>query len=89
MNHMIFTYLLLINAIGFAIMLLDKHYAKIKHWRIRESTLLTVAAIGGSLGALLGMQVAHHKTRKIKFQLLVPLFLLAHGLLLLRFFNIL
>ena len=48
-------YLLLINAAGFALMLIDKYRAKKKMWRISEATLLIVAAIGGSLGSLLGI----------------------------------
>lgn len=85
MHYLFPFYLFTINAVGFVIMLLDKHYAKINHWRIRESTLLTVAAIGGSLGSLLGMQVARHKTQKLKFKFFVPLFLLLHCFLILWF----
>lgn len=44
-----------------------------------ERTLLLIAAIGGSLGSLLGMLVAHHKTRKAKFYILVPLLLVLHA----------
>lgn len=78
MQHIVPLYLLLINAAAFAIMCLDKHYAKTGHWRIPEATLLAAAALGGSLGALLGMQLARHKTRKWKFRILVPLFLCLH-----------
>ena len=78
MQYIVPLYLLLINAAAFAIMCLDKHYAKTGHWRIPEATLLAAAALGGSLGALLGMQLARHKTRKWKFRILVPLFLCLH-----------
>ena len=44
-----------------------------------ERTLLLIAAIGGSLGSLLGMLIAHHKTRKPKFYILVPLLLVLHA----------
>ena len=40
-----------------------------------EAQLLAVAAIGGSVGAILGMQFFHHKTRKWKFRVGVPLIL--------------
>ncbi|MEA4964445.1 MAG: DUF1294 domain-containing protein [Oscillospiraceae bacterium] len=74
--------LLLINALGFLNMYLDKRKARTGAWRIPERTLLLAAFLGGSLGTLLGMLVFHHKTRKLKFQILVPLFLLLHlGLL--------
>lgn len=60
-------YLVTINALGFLIMLADKEKAKKRLWRIPEATLLTVAALGGSIGCLAGMKVFHHKTRKPKF----------------------
>ena len=68
-------YLLLINAAGLVIMCLDKLFAKKGVRRVPERTLLLIAFLGGSLGSLLGMLLAHHKTRKPKFYLLVPLFL--------------
>ena len=68
-------YLLIINALGFVIMLADKQRSRKKLWRIPDSTLLTVAALGGSIGALAGMRVFHHKTRKRKFTLGIPLIL--------------
>ena len=55
MNKLLIAYLLLINALGFGLMLLDKWKAKKNRWRIRESTLMLVAALGGSVGSLLGM----------------------------------
>ena len=51
--------------------------AKQGSWRISEVTLLTLAIIGGSIGALLGMQVWHHKTMHKKFKYGLPLILLA------------
>lgn len=65
-------YLLLINAVGFFIMLADKQKARKNLWRIPESTLLTVALIGGSIGSYAGMRVFHHKTRKPKFSIGIP-----------------
>ena len=58
---------------------LDKYKAKKNLWRIPERGLLCVAFFGGSLGSLLGMYSAHHKTKHLKFQFLFPLFLLMHG----------
>lgn len=69
-------YLLIINAIGFVIMLIDKKKAKKGAWRIPEATLMTIAIVGGSLGSLLGMYHFHHKTRHIKFTLGIPVILL-------------
>ena len=68
-------YLLLINAAGLALMLVDKWKAKKNRWRVRESTLLMVAALGGSVGCLIGMYLFRHKTRHLKFTLGIPLIL--------------
>ena len=68
-------YLLLINALGFLLMLIDKWKAKHNRWRIPEATLMGVAAIGGSIGSLVGMYTFRHKTKHIKFTLGIPLIL--------------
>lgn len=78
---MILLYLLIINALGFLLMLSDKLRAKKHRWRIPEATLLTVAALGGSLGCLLGMYVFRHKTRKPKFYIGIPAMLAVQVLL--------
>ena len=74
-------YLLIINAAGFLLMLVDKWKAKKNRWRIRESTLLLVAALGGSVGSLAGMYLFRHKTQHLKFTLGVPLILAAQCLI--------
>ena len=68
-------YLLLINALAFLLMLIDKYKAKKNLWRIRESTLLLIAVIGGSIGALAGMYTFRHKTKPLKFTLGIPVIL--------------
>ena len=65
-------YLLIINAVGFTLMLVDKSRAKRNRWRIRESTLMTVAALGGGVGSLVGMYTVRHKTHHQKFTLGIP-----------------
>ncbi|MGM9659127.1 MAG: DUF1294 domain-containing protein [Faecousia sp.] len=77
MTKLILLYLLIINALGFLLMLVDKLKAKKNRWRIRESTLITVAALGGSVGSLLGMYTFRHKTQHLKFTLGIPLILAA------------
>ena len=72
----ILLYLLLINAAGFILMLVDKFKAKKNLWRIPEATLMTVAALGGSIGSLLGMYIVRHKTRHIKFTVGIPAILI-------------
>lgn len=81
--------LLLINAAGLLVMLADKKKARKNLWRIPEATLLTIAALGGSIGILAGMYLFHHKTKKPKFFIGVPLILIAQliaVLLLYRYF---
>ena len=72
---LLYSYLLIINAAGFLLMLVDKWKAKKNRWRIRESTLLIVAALGGSVGSLAGMYLFRHKTLHLKFTLGIPLIL--------------
>lgn len=70
----IFCYLA-VNIIVFLLYAIDKYKARHHKWRIPESTLLW-SAVFGVFGALLGMYVMHHKTRKVKFYLTVPLILI-------------
>ena len=70
-------YLLIVNALGFLLMLVDKRKAQKNLWRIPESTLFLIAAIGGSIGSLAGMYKFRHKTKHVKFTLGVPAILIA------------
>ena len=66
-----------INVLTFLVYGIDKWKAKRGSWRISEATLLLLAVIGGSIGALMGMRVWHHKTMHKKFKYGLPLILLA------------
>ena len=77
------------NLIAFALYGIDKRRAKQGAWRISEYTLLLVALLGGSLGALLGMRYFRHKTRHRKFRYGIPLILLLQLGLELYFFLLL
>ena len=68
-------YLLIINAAGFLLMLVDKFKARRNLWRVPEATLMGVAALGGSVGSLLGMYTFRHKTRHLKFTIGIPVIL--------------
>ena len=68
----ILAYLLIVNAAAFLLMLIDKIKAKKNRWRIKESTLMLSAAIGGSIGALAGMYTFRHKTLHRKFTIGIP-----------------
>ena len=76
MTQTIVYILICINVLTFLVYGIDKWKAKQGYWRIPEATLLTLAVIGGSIGALLGMQVWHHKTMHKKFKYGLPLILL-------------
>lgn len=81
----LFLYLILINAVSFLLMLVDKHKARKNLWRIPEATLMGVAAIGGSFGALAGMYLIRHKTKHRKFTVGIPLMLLTHIIMVIWF----
>ena len=68
----IIIYFIVINLIAFLAMLIDKKKAEHSRWRIKESTLLILALIGGSIGEIVGMYVFHHKTQKPRFFIGVP-----------------
>lgn len=64
--------LIVINIVAFVAFGIDKRKAQKGIWRTPEAVLLLLAAIGGSLGAWLGMKVFHHKTQHKKFKYGVP-----------------
>ena len=72
----ILLYLALINAAAFLLMLVDKIKAKKNLWRIKESTLILSAVLGGSIGALAGMYTFRHKTLHRKFTIGIPAILI-------------
>lgn len=67
---------ILINVVSFAMYVWDKHKAREDKWRTPEATLLAVSFFG-PFGAVAGMRLARHKTRKLKFKV-VYLFLVLH-----------
>jgi uncharacterized membrane protein YsdA (DUF1294 family)/cold shock CspA family protein len=60
---------LLVSALTFLLYLWDKRAARLSRWRTKESTLHTLALIGGWPGALIAQQKLRHKSRKMSFQL--------------------
>ena len=84
----ILIYLLIINLIAFITFGVDKYKAIHNKWRISEATLITLSAIGGGFGALLGMKLFHHKTKKPKFYVGIP-FIVITGIILITLLFIL
>ena len=72
----ILVWIILVNIIGFILMKRDKQYAKEGKRRISELTLLSTAAVGGSIGVYFGMYKFNHKTLHKQFTILVPIIML-------------
>lgn len=79
-------YLAIINVATFLTYGLDKWKAKRSKWRIREVALLTLAVLGGSIGAWLGMIVWHHKTQHKKFKYGIPAIIIVQAIIIWYFF---
>lgn len=77
-NTILIWYLAAVNLITFTAFGIDKWKAVHKQWRIPEKTLLGLSFIGGAAGGLVAMHLFHHKTRKRKFAVGVPLMLVLH-----------
>lgn len=71
-TKLVFLYLAIINVITYALYAVDKSKAQRNLWRIPEKILIGFALIGGTPGAYLGMKLFHHKTRKPKFYIGIP-----------------
>ena len=52
------------NVVVFALYGIDKRKAVKEEWRISERTLLLIAFFFGGIGAILGGNLFHHKTKK-------------------------
>ena len=76
MMNIILYYLLAVNIATFLLYGIDKYKAKKGKRRISEATLLTMAAIGGSIGAWAGMRLWHHKTMHKKFKYGIPVIMI-------------
>ncbi|MDD4848169.1 MAG: DUF1294 domain-containing protein [Bacteroidales bacterium] len=87
MLYIVFYGLLSLNLLTFILFGIDKHKARNNRWRISEKTLLLLAAFGGSIGAIFGMMLFHHKTLHKKFYLGIPLILLIQIVLVVFFID--
>ena len=81
MERILVIYLLAVNLFAFILYGIDKKRARNREWRISEKTLIGIAVIGGSVGAILGMHVFHHKTRHWYFRYGLPVILIIQVLL--------
>lgn len=79
---MLISIIFLMNLISFTIFYIDKRKSIKGKNRISENSLLLSALLLGSIGAFLSMQIFRHKTKKLKFRILVPLFFVLRVLIL-------
>lgn len=70
------SYLIIINLISSIVTISDKLRAESHRWRVPEHTLLFFAVIGGSPAMLFTMLAVHHKTRRLKFMLGIPVIII-------------
>ena len=87
LEYSIIVYFVILNVIGFASMGIDKKRAVKNIWRIRERTLLLYAFLGGGIGSLFGMRIFKHKTKHIKFKILVPIAVITNVLISIYIFS--
>ena len=74
-------YLVVINIVAVYITIADKQKAKKGKWRIKESTLLLVSALGGSVAMYITMKKIRHKTQHNKFMIGIPAIMVCQALL--------
>lgn len=72
----------IVNVVTFIIWGVDKQRARDHAWRVPEATLVTLIMLGGAPGALAGMLIFRHKTRKLAFWFAVLFGFALHGYLL-------
>ena len=70
--YLLWVYLGIVNVAGFILPAVDKRRAKKDRWRIRESTLFLISALGGSVAMYISMRLFHHKTKHKRFMIGIP-----------------
>ena len=76
MYKIVLAYFILVNVVAFIAFGADKFKSIKEFRRIPESSLMLLAIVGGSIGALFGMKVFNHKTLHLKFKYGVPTILI-------------
>jgi uncharacterized membrane protein YsdA (DUF1294 family) len=71
-------YLLAVNATTYGMFAWDKRCARLGQWRVPERSLIAMAAIGGSAGAVMGQRLLRHKTRKQPFGTYLQVVVIVH-----------
>lgn len=74
--YLLWVYLGIVNVAGFILPAVDKRRAKKDRWRIRESTLFLISALGGSVAMYISMRLFHHKTKHKRFMIGIPVIII-------------
>ena len=77
----ILIYFIVINITSAIVTVLDKFKAKHGKWRIPEKNLFILSAVGGAVGMYITMHLIHHKTKKLRFMVGIPLIFFAELLI--------
>ena len=75
-------YIIIINLVAIIVTINDKSKARKSKWRIPESTLLIISALGGSAAMLITMKKIRHKTKHTKFMIGIPIIIVLQALIL-------
>ncbi len=76
------SYIIAINIVLLLLFGIDKQCVVCGWRRVPERLLLAMSLAGGSVGALAGMWLFRHKTKKVHFRVAIPAMLLLHLILL-------
>lgn len=74
-------YLAAISLLAVILTVHDKRAARQHKWRVRENTLLLIAALGGSVAMLVTMQIIRHKTKHAKFMAGIPVIIVLQAVI--------
>lgn len=85
--YFLYFYLAFINIFAVVITVADKKRAERRKWRVSEAMLLFVSAVGGGVSMYVTMRLIHHKTRKLKFMLGIPIIVAFELILVLYLLN--
>ena len=84
--YILFAYIAAVNIVAAFLTLHDKKAAKRHSWRVKENTLLLVAAAGGSVAMFLTMKAIRHKTQHWKFMIGIPVIMVLQAVVMIFIF---
>ncbi|MBQ7504136.1 MAG: DUF1294 domain-containing protein [Ruminococcus sp.] len=85
--NFIILYFLIISLTAVIVTITDKYKAIHHKWRVSESALLIISALGGGVAMYTTMLIIRHKTQKLKFMLGIPLIIVLELIIVLLVLN--